>query len=103
MNGECTKGQERCEAARCHPEPFAVILSAAKNLRSSSAQGKLREGSLQFLARRRTNYQLRRSFASLRMTAVYFPIAQDDRQLIFLSTQPHAVPGRGALNSNPSP
>jgi alcohol dehydrogenase (cytochrome c) len=49
MNGECTKGQARREAARCHPE------------RS--------EGSLQFPARRPTNYQLRRSFAARRMTA----------------------------------
>jgi hypothetical protein len=28
----------------CHPEPFAVILSAAKNLLLPSAQGRLREG-----------------------------------------------------------
>ncbi len=32
---------------RCHPEPFAVILSAAKDL-FHLTQGKFREGSLHF-------------------------------------------------------
>jgi len=33
-----------CPPLHCHPEPFAVILSEAKNL-ALGAQGKLREGS----------------------------------------------------------
>jgi hypothetical protein len=43
--------------------PFAVILSGAKNLRSSFAQGKLREGSRQLVrgirARKKTEEILR--------------------------------------------
>ena len=53
---------------------FAVILipqPREKNLRSSFAQGKLREASLQFRVGRRIQKQLRRSFASLSRNSMH--------------------------------
>jgi hypothetical protein len=54
----------------CHPEPFAVILSEAKNL-ALPAQDKLREGSLQFVA----------ACGIQKATAEILRFAQDDRRV----------------------